>query len=605
VESLEDRTAPSATPLSVAQQIITSTENETNFVTQQYQTFLHRAPDQTGLNGWVNALQNGLAPEQMQASLASSAEALAASGGANASWVTSLYQSFLGRTPSQTEITPWLNGLTAGLSPLQVAQGFATSLESEANAITADYQQLLGRAPQSSEITLWQNALQQGLNLATLEEQIIGSPEFLTHSGGTDQNFIGAIYQDILGRTAGQSEITAWLNALTGTNGSTSPSAQTNSSNLITLTLPPLNINLLGLHVQTTDTITVTVSAQPGNGELLGNLLTDVSGLLNLQGVNNALNNVLASVVNLVNSTSLNVSGLDNSTGPLVSTTNTATTPVLDLYVAPVHLNLLGALVDTSPIHLTITATPGQGQILGNVLTDLANLFNPPLPSQLTLDDINTRLQGLIQELSQQLPNITPATTTTPTTTTGSEQVLALTVPPINLNLLGLNLKTSQIQVNANANTGNGNLLGNVLTTLLNTLGATPQNLTTLNNNLNTILADVIGVLNASSLTLPSTAINSLSQVLQTLALPNLVNTSGTPASAPILNLSIASTDGTTPPVNVNLLGLQITTSNIQAQLLAQTGDGQILGNLLYNVANLLNPGGSLNLLSILNQLGL
>ena len=114
----------------------------------------------------------------------------------------------------------------------------------------------------------------------------------------------------------------------------------------------------------------------------------------------------------------------------------------------------------------------------------------------------------------------------------------------------------------------------------------------------------MIGVLNASSLILPADAVNSLSQVLQTLALPNLVNATGT-ASAPILNLAIASTDGTTPPVDVNLLGLEVTTSNIQAQLLAQTGNGQVLGNLLYNVANLLNPGGSLNLLTVLNELSL
>ena len=48
-----------------------------------------------------------------------------------------------------------------------------------------------------------------------------------------------------------------------------------------------------------------------------------------------------------------------------------------------------------------------------------------------------------------------------------------------------------------------------------------------------------------------------------------------------------------------------VTTSNIKAQIFAQTGDGQVLGNLLYNVANLLNPGGSVNLLTILNELGL
>ena len=64
-------------------------------------------------------------------------------------------------------------------------------------------------------------------------------------------------------------------------------------------------------------------------------------------------------------------------------------------------------------------------------------------------------------------------------------------------------------------------------------------------------------------------------------------------------------TTASSPPVDVNLLGVVVTTSNIQVQLYAQTGDGLILGNLLYNVANLLNPGGSLNLLTILGQLGL
>ena len=48
-----------------------------------------------------------------------------------------------------------------------------------------------------------------------------------------------------------------------------------------------------------------------------------------------------------------------------------------------------------------------------------------------------------------------------------------------------------------------------------------------------------------------------------------------------------------------------ITTSNIQAELVATTGEGQVLGNLVYNVAHLLDPGGLINLLTILNQLAL
>jgi hypothetical protein len=375
------------------------------------------------------------------------------------------------------------------------------------------------------------------------------------------------------------------------------------ASQVLQLNLNPLNVNLLGLQVQTSR-ITVTVSAQPGQGALLGNLLSDVSHLLNLTGVNSALNNVLGNVVTLLNASSLNVPSLNTAAGPLSGTAAAATTPVLNLFVAPVHLNLLGALVDTSPIHLTLTAHSGPGLLLGNAVADLANLFNLPLPAKLDLTAVNNALQNLLNELNTQLPGIGSAPSPNSGTVHGTQEVLRLTVPPINLNLLGLLLQTSQIRVNADALTGNGLLLGNVLTTLLNTLGATPQNLTTLNNDLNAVLAKVIGVLNASTLTLPANAVNSLSQTLQQLALPNLINSAST-ASAPILNLAIASADGKSPPVNVNLLGLRITTSDIHAQLLAQKGNGQILGNLLYNVAHLLDPGGTLNVLTILNQLGL
>ncbi len=378
-------------------------------------------------------------------------------------------------------------------------------------------------------------------------------------------------------------------------NSSTGTVTSNPAGNLLTLQLKPIDLNLLGLEVQTNQ-ITVGVSAVPGAGKLLGNLLTDVSSLLNVGAVNNALNKVLGSVVDLLNSVNLTVGGV-NANG---LDTTAATTPVLDAFIAPVHLDLLGAVVDTSPIHLTITAHSGPGLLLGNVVTDLANLFNPPLPSKLDLSTINAALQKLLGDLNAQAPTIPSSPSTTPDT---SGQILALVVPPIDVNLLGLVLKTSQIQVNANATTGNGLLLGNVLQTLLNTLGATPTDLHNLNVNLNNLLAKVVGILNASSLVLGSGALSSLSNALQTLALPNLVNASGN-ASAQVLNLTVASTDGTTPPVDVNLLGLTVTTSNITAELDAQTGDGQILGNLVYNVANLLNPGGTLSLLGLLLGLG-
>ncbi len=377
--------------------------------------------------------------------------------------------------------------------------------------------------------------------------------------------------------------------------GSVSPNA-TAPDELLTLTVKPLDLNLLGLAVQT-EPIVVTLSTQGGDGKLLGNLLNGITTLINVDSVGDALNNVLSATVDLVNSVSLLVDGVGSGS---FDTAPAAVTPIVDLFIAPVHLDLLGLVATTEPIHVTITAHAGQGLVLGNVLTELANTFNPPLPEELDIDFVNSRLQQLIDRLAAQIPGIPPAPT--PAVELGPDQFLEVTVPPLDLNLLGLVLETSPITVNAFAEEGNGLLLGNVLTTVLNTVDATTENLTGLSTNLNALLAKVVGVLNAASLVLPGDTLSLLPSVLQTLALPTLIAPSAG-ATTEILDLLISSGTSAGPPVDVDLLGLQITTSNIDAHLSAQTGEGQLLGNLLYNAANLLNPGGTATLLSLLAQL--
>lgn len=390
----------------------------------------------------------------------------------------------------------------------------------------------------------------------------------------------------------------------TGSNTETDIPAPSDTGNVtqplnevLTITVPPLDIDLLGLKVQSSP-ITVTISAQEGDGKLLGNTLTSISTLLNTDALSQALNNVLSSTVNLLNSVDLNVSGvLDGA----FSSATASTTPILQLFVAPVHLDLLGAVVDTGPITLNVTANAGEGLVLGNVLTALTDLFNPPLPATLDLAFINTRLDELLADLDEQLPGIPSAEI--PPTTWEDGQILSLTVPAIDLNLLGLILETSPITVDASATTGDGLLLGNLLTVVLNTLDATPEELQELSANLNQLLAKVVGVLNASSLTLPAGTVDTLTPALQTLSLSNLL-TGTTGDTTVLLDLIIQSADGTTPPVMVDLMGLHVETSDINAQLSAQKGDGLILGNLLYNVANLLNPDSPAALLFLLTQLG-
>jgi uncharacterized protein with beta-barrel porin domain len=51
---------------------------------------------------------------------------------------------------------------------------------------------------------------------------------------------------------------------------------------------------------------------------------------------------------------------------------------VLDLVINPINLNLLGLVVHTDTIHLNITAVPGAGNLLGNLLCGILGILNPP-----------------------------------------------------------------------------------------------------------------------------------------------------------------------------------------------------------------------------------
>ena len=49
---------------------------------------------------------------------------------------------------------------------------------------------------------------------------------------------------------------------------------------------------------------------------------------------------------------------------------------ILNLQLGPIHLDLLGLVIDTNRIVVNITAVPGAGNLLGNLLCAVANLLN-------------------------------------------------------------------------------------------------------------------------------------------------------------------------------------------------------------------------------------
>lgn len=50
---------------------------------------------------------------------------------------------------------------------------------------------------------------------------------------------------------------------------------------------------------------------------------------------------------------------------------------ILNLDIGEINLNLLGLVVDIAPISIDVTAVPGNGNLLGNLLCAVAGLLDP------------------------------------------------------------------------------------------------------------------------------------------------------------------------------------------------------------------------------------
>lgn len=88
------------------------------------------------------------------------------------------------------------------------------------------------------------------------------------------------------------------LTNVVGTSAVTGAAAPT-ACNVLSLTLGPLHLDLLGLVVDLNQ-VNLNITAQPGSGNLLGNLLCNVARLLDngqaLNGLTNLLNNLLGAL---------------------------------------------------------------------------------------------------------------------------------------------------------------------------------------------------------------------------------------------------------------------------------------------------------------------
>ncbi len=182
-------------------------------------------------------------------------------------------------------------------------------------------------------------------------------------------------------------------------------------------------------------------------------------------------------------------------------------TPILNLHLDPIHLNLLGLKVDTSSICLDITAQSGPGNLLGNLLTDVANLLNQGtslsgILGGLTSDQLGTLtsgLTGLLNGAFNQLTSLTGALSGASVSSLGTTRILHLAVGPLDLNLLGLdvhldNCNNGPVTIDITAQSGPGQLLGNLLGGLAHLLDSSAAT-TALLNKLENVAQQILTLL--------------------------------------------------------------------------------------------------------------
>jgi hypothetical protein len=129
---------------------------------------------------------------------------------AASTYVRDLYLSVLNRAPSREDLVYWGGLLDSGVPAPVVAGELTHSTEWTRKRVRAIYE-LLGRKPDPGGLAHWTEAIRSGA--APVEEAtalIVGSAEYYERAGGTDRQFVEALYRDILSRPADPGGLAYW-----------------------------------------------------------------------------------------------------------------------------------------------------------------------------------------------------------------------------------------------------------------------------------------------------------------------------------------------------------------------------------------------------------
>ena len=133
---------------------------------------------------------------------------------ANGRWIAQVYLDVLGRSPDASTAALFADELTKGATRTDVALQILNSPEYRAHVVNDVYEHFLGRTPSPTDLSLGVAFLGSGSD-EVFKAVIMGSSEYYVgHGGGTDSGFVSAVVQDVLGRTIAPSELSFLLGLL-------------------------------------------------------------------------------------------------------------------------------------------------------------------------------------------------------------------------------------------------------------------------------------------------------------------------------------------------------------------------------------------------------
>ena len=130
-------------------------------------------------------------------------------------FVRALYEDFLGRAPSESEVLSWVSRLDGGMTRYEVATSLARTDQWLSAVITRFYRDTLGREPDASGLAFWIRHARDGMPMSTIAASFYSSHEYLMRMAGGDlRTWVEDLYAKLLYRRADPGGLANWLAAL-------------------------------------------------------------------------------------------------------------------------------------------------------------------------------------------------------------------------------------------------------------------------------------------------------------------------------------------------------------------------------------------------------